>query len=193
MFSVMKISFLHVNFHTKKAQGKGRGIAFASLEQQRLGGRGITGIPMMELTWGLCHFLRFRFQSLIYSPFRNGVCPGFSYSRYTIYSSPAKSSLTLSSSCLPPTRQLSWRLTLFKASPDTIHYCPHPTPSHSEPGAGDHNIVLAFEVFTIRGVNKVLRVEKQVKVSITKKQHVNFFRSRGKGNSQGAGLLKMAS
>ena len=45
LFSVMKISFLHVNFHTKKAQGKGRGIAFASLEQERLRRRGITGIP----------------------------------------------------------------------------------------------------------------------------------------------------
>ena len=42
LFAVMKISFLHVNSHTKKAQGKGRGIAFVSLEQKRLGRRGIT-------------------------------------------------------------------------------------------------------------------------------------------------------
>ena len=38
----------------------------------------------------------------------------------------------------------------------------------------------------------MLTVEKQVKLNIPKKQHMNFFRSGGKGNSLGAELPKMA-
>lgn len=38
----------------------------------------------------------------------------------------------------------------------------------------------------------MLTVERQVKLNIPKKQHMNFFRSGGKGNSLGAELPEMA-
>lgn len=76
-----------------KAQGKRRGIAFASLEQEaqrREMQASHDGADLGTVSLSLTQISKPDLLSL-----QNGVHPGFSYSRYTIYSSPARSNLTL--------------------------------------------------------------------------------------------------